>query len=218
MNTQVITIDSITIKQDSEGRYSLNDLHKAAGGEDRHAPAQWMRHDQFKGLAEEIMRISTISPVVTLRGRFGGTFVVKELVYAYAMWISPQFNLKVIRAYDRLATQGVAVHENAAADLLENPMKYIEALMGQAKQMKAERDAALAQNAILKPKAQSFDSVVADRNDTITQFSRRFHGLNSMAVKASLCDLGYLHKPKNGAYRVRHMYRDKLFAATARRN
>ena len=31
MNTQVITIDTITIKQDSEGRYCLNDLHKAAG-------------------------------------------------------------------------------------------------------------------------------------------------------------------------------------------
>ena len=30
MNT--LTIDTITIRKDSEGRYCLNDLHKAAGG------------------------------------------------------------------------------------------------------------------------------------------------------------------------------------------
>lgn len=34
--------------------------------------------------------------------------------------ISPAFHLKVIRAYDRLATQGVAVHESAAGDLLKD--------------------------------------------------------------------------------------------------
>lgn len=107
---QLITIDTIVIKQDDQGRYCLNDFHKAAGGEAKHTPGRFTITDTFKGLLVELSRFQDDSvPCVSKAGRNGGTYVAKELVYAYAMWISPQFHLKVIRAYDRLATQGVAM-------------------------------------------------------------------------------------------------------------
>lgn len=102
-NTPLI-ISSISIHQDAEGRYSLNDLHKAAGSEDKHKPAFWLRSEQTNELVEEILKVQicTFNPVDTKKGRYGGTYVCKELVYSYAMWISAAFSLKVIRAYDDL--------------------------------------------------------------------------------------------------------------------
>lgn len=58
--------------------------------------------DQTKALIAEI-EIAGNPAIFTKQGL--GTFVVKELVYAYAMWISAAFHLKVIRAYDAVVTQ-----------------------------------------------------------------------------------------------------------------
>jgi hypothetical protein len=91
--TNQLTIANTAIRQDAEGRYCLNDLHKAAGGERRHEILNWKNTDSFKELVAELA--ITGIPVVSKPGRNGGTFVVKELVYAYAMWISPAFHLKV---------------------------------------------------------------------------------------------------------------------------
>ncbi|EAA1041251.1 KilA-N domain-containing protein [Salmonella enterica subsp. enterica] len=109
MDSQIIVSD-ISIHQDAEGRYSLNDLHKASGGERRHRPIYWLSSQQTKELIEEIekVEIPTFYPLESKRGCKGGTYVCKELVYAYAMWISAAFSLKVIRAYD---TMMVAQHQ-----------------------------------------------------------------------------------------------------------
>jgi hypothetical protein len=84
-------------------------------------------------------------PTVSKSGRYGGTFACKEIVYQYAMWISPAFHLKVIRAYDTLQTQGIAVADHAADDLLTNPLAYFEKVLAQAKQIQAERDLTIQQ-------------------------------------------------------------------------
>jgi hypothetical protein len=88
-----------------DGLYSLNDLHKAAGSAAKHKPGNFMRVDTTTALMEEI-RCSDVSiiPAKTIRGRGKpqGTYACKELVYAYAMWVSPSFHLRVIRAFDAM--------------------------------------------------------------------------------------------------------------------
>lgn len=107
----------IVIRQDGQGRYCLNDLHKAAGGEKKYQVSNFMRLDTTQELCAEIERSSDVSnetkskAYVRVQGgdhRLQGTFVVKELVYAYAMWISPAFHLKVIRTFDSLVQQQLA--------------------------------------------------------------------------------------------------------------
>lgn len=97
-----LSIAGIGIRQDAQGRYCLNDLHKAAGEESKHRPAYWQELQQTKDLAAELEKDGI--PAIEARQRVG-TFVCKELVYAYAMWISAKFHLQVIRAYDALVQQ-----------------------------------------------------------------------------------------------------------------
>ena len=123
----------MTIRQDAEGRYCLNDLQKVAtlGRNPRTVEVhEYIRRPETQDLIKELNTGNPrIIPVESLRGRYGGTFVVKELVYTYAMWISPAFHSKVVRAFDTLQTQGVAVAERAAADFLKKLVPFVEVLL-----------------------------------------------------------------------------------------
>jgi len=100
-----LIISDCSIRKDAEGRFCLNDLHKASGNEKKYQPSNWLRSQQAIDLIEFLKsEESTVENRVIIIKQGLGTFVIKELVYAYAMWISPVFNLHVIRAYDTLVT------------------------------------------------------------------------------------------------------------------
>ncbi len=153
---QPLELGGINIRRDEAGYYCLNDLHKAAGGEKKHGPTYFLDRQDTDDLRQALMAersntgIPVISTVNTVRGAAGGTYVMKELVYAYAMWINAAFYLKVIRAYDQLATKGIAVHEDHVEKFANDPMKMLGIIGEQMQKLMAERDAA--QATILKLK------------------------------------------------------------------
>ncbi|WP_407667112.1 KilA-N domain-containing protein [Myxococcus guangdongensis] len=56
--SQQLTIGDVVAQQDAHGRYSLNDLHGAAGGEPRHQPSNFLRNESTRGLITELTRSS----------------------------------------------------------------------------------------------------------------------------------------------------------------
>lgn len=103
MNGLIVAGASVRINKND--LYSLNDLHKAAGAQDKDQPALWLRLDGTKALIDELSNSTQMQNkdiAQSSAGRYGGTYVCKQLVYAYAMWISPKFHVHVIDAYDDL--------------------------------------------------------------------------------------------------------------------
>lgn len=108
---QITILDNVVNMID--GLYSLKDLHKASGGDNKHAPFRFMRNAETKELIAEIERSPDMVNGVTnkafkvVQGGTAskqGTYACKDLVYRYAMWISPKFALLVIRTFDKLVT------------------------------------------------------------------------------------------------------------------
>lgn len=112
------------IRQDDDGRYCLNDLHKASGEEQRHRPKYWLSNRQTKAMVAELAK-GGIPPIAAKQG--AGTFVAKELVYAYAMWISPAFALKVIRTYDAQMQAHIDRLNSLSARRARAELEYLEA-------------------------------------------------------------------------------------------
>ncbi|MGY6089094.1 P22AR C-terminal domain-containing protein [Avibacterium paragallinarum] len=79
--------------------YSLNDLHIASGGENKHRPALFIRLETTKELIAEMENENQPRNTILVVKNGLGSYACEELVLSYAMWISPKFHLVVLRAF-----------------------------------------------------------------------------------------------------------------------
>lgn len=111
-----IIIANQVIRQDESGLYCLNDLHKASGELVKHQVSNWLRLTGTVELIAELEQTSDLRLALSVKhgGTGKGTYGCKELVYAYAMWISPKFHVHVLRTFDAVVMEKQAVGQDFA--------------------------------------------------------------------------------------------------------
>lgn len=202
MGTSIV-IEKIGIRQEN-GLYCLNDLHRAAGNESRHKPDNWLRNQQTQELIAELdvkpsiqanqtLNSTSQIPVVEQNqqvikiingGDQRGTYVCRELVYAYAMWINPRFHIAVIHAFD-------AMQRQPAAPAI--PQTLPEALR-LAADLAEQNQAQQARLAIAEPKAAALDSISAAAGDLCLTDAAKTLGVKRCDLIAWLQAHRWIHK------------------------
>ena len=109
------TIEGNTIRCDAEGRYSLNDLHKAAiaagKANESQRPGNFLKADSVQAFIAayeaEAGSATKIALVKTINGGVArGTYADELIAIRYAAWIDPSFEVKVYRTFQAAAQQG----------------------------------------------------------------------------------------------------------------
>jgi len=107
--TQLLVIESVSIRQDAHGRYSLNDLHKAAMANGKatesQRPGEFLKSDSVQSFvaaldAENLGDATIIASVHSVKGgKTQGTWAAELVAIRYAAWINPEFEVRVYRAF-----------------------------------------------------------------------------------------------------------------------
>ncbi|CAB5550160.1 KilA-N domain [Citrobacter werkmanii] len=123
-------ICGVEITTDAEGRFNLNALHRASGGEKKNGPTYWFSLDSTTQLITELEKQTTGITVVKKEGRNGGTFAHELLAIEYAGWISPAFRLQVNQTFldYRTGKLTLPAEHSASHQLIQSQQRQIELL------------------------------------------------------------------------------------------
>ena len=132
-----LVIETGVIRKDKEGRYSLNDLHKAAlaAGYDveRKTPYEFLRNSTTREFIEvvenkEVSQNGCIRSVISVvnGGRKSGTYATKEIALKYLEWIDNSVFYALSEGIDNLANVMKALNDFEVPDDL--PDMYVYAI------------------------------------------------------------------------------------------
>ena len=181
-NNTLPVICGVEITTDGEGRFNLNALHKASGGENHKRPSKWLATESAKELIFELEKQSPFSGLgeevikVVKGGVSPGTFAHELLAVEYAGWISPSYRLQVNQTFldyktGKLQSAFDPVRALNDAVFLRNALlEYTEKV----EHLQLE-------NKDLSTKVEHMESLFKE-GMTPTQFCKMLNGVNVMSI------------------------------------
>lgn len=106
----MLVINNIEVSSNKDGLYSLADLWSSTGNNNNKKPSKWLNLKGTFGKVEYLCtdrKSAQQNQQVISKDSNGYTYVCKELVYSYAMWISDKYHFSVIKAFDDLVNDRI---------------------------------------------------------------------------------------------------------------
>ena len=61
--------------------------------------------NSYRLSAKEWMQKTNAIGIISKAGRYGGTYAHKDIAFEFAMWISPEFKIYIVKEFQRLKTE-----------------------------------------------------------------------------------------------------------------
>lgn len=142
----LIQVSGVTVRRDADGRYSLNDLHKAAMANGKatesHKPANFIRSDSVQAFAQVLTDAQNRASVVSVKGGTNqGTYAVELVAIRYAAWVDPAFEVQVYQTFQAVQhAKAEAIHADALRRAArERARLECPAMTGALRDMRAEQ-------------------------------------------------------------------------------